>query len=171
MSIQAQPCTACACMLDTLRLKWIVSAGYLALGMAWREHLRNNPKPGAGIESLRRAIDTQRGADPDAPRQCPGPHQAVALDMLQRVEQMAAYYEAPKDFFAWIDLQRGMTIGQPTIGALEVERIKQAERVMPMIEPLLAAWSCLPSDAQDDLRNLGVGLHLDAIQKGQETRQ
>lgn len=163
MSNQALQCTACTCMLDTLRLKWIVSAGYLALGMAWREHLRNNPKPGAGIESLRRAIDIQRGADHDPPRQCPGPHQAVALDMLQRVEQMAAYYEAPKDFFAWIDLQRGMTIGHPTIGAIEVERVKQAERVMPLIRDLLNDWSRLSSDLRTELRDYGIGYHIDAI--------
>lgn len=160
MSTFPAPCT---CMLDTSRLEWIAKEGYLAMGMAWREHIRNDPKPSTNIQSLRRAIDEHRGADPDAPRQCPGPHQAIVLDVLQRVEQMAAYYEAPKDFFAWLDLQRGMTIGHPTIGAVEVARIKQAERVMPLVRDLLGDWSRLSPDLRNELREHGIGCRIDTI--------
>lgn len=36
------------------------------------------------------------------------------LEVLRKVEQMAAYYEAPKGFFDWMDLQMTLHGGTPT---------------------------------------------------------
>ncbi|WP_341795281.1 hypothetical protein [Ectopseudomonas toyotomiensis] len=40
------------------------------------------------------------------------------LELLAKVEQMAAYYEGPKGFFDWIDLQKAMRAGQQS-GSLQ----------------------------------------------------
>jgi hypothetical protein len=46
------------------------------------------------------------------------------LEVLRKVEQMAAYYEAPKAFFEWIDLQvtlHGGTPNRPAPGGSRLE--------------------------------------------------
>lgn len=46
------------------------------------------------------------------------------LEVLRQVEQMAAYYEAPKGFFDWLDLQvtqYGGTIAPPQPAGLFIE--------------------------------------------------
>lgn len=42
------------------------------------------------------------------------PAEHSQLEVLRKVEQMAAYYEAPKGFFDWLDLQVSLHGGTPT---------------------------------------------------------
>lgn len=46
------------------------------------------------------------------------------LELLRKVEQMAAYYEAPKGFFDWLDLQVTLHGGTPTTPARPGFRIE-----------------------------------------------
>jgi len=53
------------------------------------------------------------------------------VEVLRKVEQMAAYYEAPKGFFDWLDLQVTLHGGTPTAPERAGSRIEVTPATAP----------------------------------------